>query len=96
MTIHIAIFKWKEGAKKSEVNKIVNDLRGLESQLGGEIKIYCGENFSKQAKGFTHAVVVIAKNKKGLDAYRNHPIHKAIATRVEVIEEDGIGMDFES
>lgn len=71
-----------------EVEKLAS-IQGIES-------IRCGRNFSKHIKGFTHAVVVTARNKVALDAYRNHPSHLVVARKIEEMEEDGIGIDFES
>ena len=39
-------------------------------------------------------LVIIAKDQKSLDEYRQHPDHKIIAKDIEAIEEDGLGFDF--
>lgn len=95
MITHIAAFKWKSGTKKNEIEKALADVSRLKAKIPGIIDIRCGENFSKHNKGLTHAVVVTARNKTALDAYRNHPDHLAVAKKIEKMEEDGIGIDFE-
>lgn len=95
MIVHIAIFKWKNGTSKDRIKKALDDVRNLKIKCKGVVDIMCGENFSKWSEGFTHAVVVIAKDKKALDGYRNHPMHKLVADEIEEMEEHGIGVDFE-
>lgn len=95
MITHIAIFKWKASMGKSEVNKALKDVAMLKTKIPGIMDIRCGENFSKYSKGFTHAVVVTTKNKNALHAYRTHPDHKIIAAKIDKMEEDSIGVDFE-
>ncbi len=56
--------------------------------------IFCGENYHKESKGLTHGIVIIAKDQKSLDGYRQHPDHKKIAQNIESIEEDELGFDF--
>lgn len=95
MIVHIAIFKWKNGTSKDRIKKALDDVKSLKTKCKGVADIMCGENFSKWSEGFTHAAVVIAKDKEALDEYRNHPMHKLVADEIEEMEEHGIGIDFE-
>ncbi|HLC77267.1 MAG TPA: Dabb family protein [archaeon] len=67
----------------------------LKKKVDGLIDIRCGENFSKWNEGFTHAVIVMAKTRTALDAYRFHPFHKKVADKIEKMEEKSVGVDFE-
>ena len=96
MITHIAVFKWKNNVKKDEVTKVLGDISRLKTKISGIIDIRCGENFSKHSKGFTHAVVVTAKDISALQAYREHPDHRMVAVKIDRMEEDGIGIDFET
>ena len=96
MITHIAIFKWKKGVKKSEIEKAMKGVRNLKRKILGIVEIRCGESFSKHSKGFSHVVVVTAKSKAALEAYRNHPDHVKVAEKIESMEEDEIGIDFEN
>lgn len=78
------------------INKLINDIRALETQIPQIVYIYAGENFSKWAKEYTHAVVVATRSRENLDAYRSHPAHKPIADLCDSLEADSIGFDFES
>ena len=95
MIIHIALFKWKEGTSPGVIDGLLKNIQSLKASPG--IKdILVGENYHKEAKGFTHGVVVLAEDQEALDNYRKHPQHKVIAEKVEEIEEDGIGFDFKN
>ncbi|MBN4051402.1 Dabb family protein [bacterium AH-315-M05] len=96
MIIHIAIFQWKKGTLESQINEALQEVRDLQHKIFGIKAIYCGKNFSKWAKNYTHGIVVLAENQKALDRYRNHPDHQSVASKIEFMEQDGIGVDFKS
>ncbi len=94
MIVHIALFKWKKDTKKERIEDLLKGVKELKDKCDGIIDILCGENYHKESKGFTHGVVVIAKNQESLDGYRHHPNHKTVANEIAQIEEDGLGFDF--
>ncbi|MCX6816246.1 MAG: Dabb family protein [Candidatus Aenigmarchaeota archaeon] len=94
MIVHIALFQWKKGTKEKEINKILGDIRALR-EIKGINNIHCGENFSRWAEGYTHAVVVLAKNTSALKAYMEDPVHKKIIEKIEKAEKKSMGIDFE-
>jgi len=95
MIIHIALFKWKKEANPEEIDEIMNELRSLK-KLDCVEDLYCGENFSKWANGYTHAIVGKFKDKESLEKYRKDPKHIPIAKKIEKLEADSIGIDFEA
>ena len=94
MIIHIALFRWKLGTTKRTIEKTLKQVKLLKNKCDGIIDIFCGENYHEESKGLTHGIVIIAKDQKSLDGYRNHPEHITIAKNIEIIEEDGLGFDF--
>ncbi len=94
MIIHIALFRWKNGTSENTIIKVLKQIKELKDKCDGIISIFCGKNYHKESKGFTHGVVVVAKGQASLDAYRLHPVHRIIAKHIEEIEDDGIGFDF--
>lgn len=94
MVVHIAIYQWKSDSKESQINEALQEVKNLKDKIPGLVAIYCGKNFSKWAKNFTHAIVVLGENQKALDQYRSHPDHQAVAHKIELMEQDGIGVDF--
>jgi hypothetical protein len=93
--VHIALFAWKPGIPEDTIREIATTIQSLKMKIPGVLEIYFGQNFSKWNKGFTHAFVVITKDKQALELYRNHPDHKAIAAEIDSIEAKSIGVDFE-
>ena len=96
MIIHIALFKWRSEVPREAVEAALEEVRALKQKVHGLREIYCGENFSPWAEGYTTAVVVVATNRESLDSYRKHPDHKVVAQRIESMEEKSLGVDFES
>jgi hypothetical protein len=95
MIVHIAIYKWKPGTSRNTIETAMADIRALKNKVDGVLDIRCGENFSKWNEGYTHAFVVLARDKSALEAYRNHPDHVEAAKRINLMDEGSIGIDFE-
>jgi hypothetical protein len=95
MIVHLALYKWKRMAKNEEINKIVKEIKSLKNKVKGIIDIKAGKNFSKWSLGYSHAFVVFAKDKVSLERYRDNKMHKKIAAKIEKIEEESLGFDFE-
>ena len=95
MIIHIALFKFKPEVLKEVIDTAMNEVGALKNKIPQPLEISAGENFSKHSKGFTHAIVVKFNSKEDIDVYRSHPDHKPIADKLDSIEEDSIGIDFE-
>ncbi len=94
MYIHVALFRWKRGTKPAAVTRIVAALRKLSGKIPGVISVRAGKNFSRSADGYTHGVVVVAKTRPALTAYRNHPAHRKIVAEIEQTEARSLGFDF--
>lgn len=95
MIIHIALFKFKQKIPKEQVEKVIEQVRDFKEKIPQVVELYAGKNFSKHSQGFTHAIVIKFQSSEDLDAYRAHPDHKPIADKLEEMEEDSIGVDFE-
>lgn len=95
MIVHIALFKWKPGVTRGEIEEAISDVRALKSEVDGVTDVRCGENFSKWNEGYTHAFLVLAKDRTALDAYRRHPDHVKVAERIDAMDGGSIGVDFE-
>ncbi|PIR87544.1 MAG: stress protein [Candidatus Harrisonbacteria bacterium CG10_big_fil_rev_8_21_14_0_10_45_28] len=96
MIVHIALFKWKVGTSEEKIENILADVKALKKGRVGIQDILVGKNYHKEAKGFTHGVVVLAENQEVLDGYRKHPQHGEIVKDIEEIEEDSLGFDFKN
>lgn len=95
MIIHIALFKWRDDVSEEDIERVIDDLKLLKGKINEIIDLYCGRNFSKWSKGYTHAVIVKVQNTEALDNYRNHLAHVPIAKKIEELEQDSVGIDIE-
>ncbi len=94
MYVHIALFKWKPGIKLKDVDHALKGVEALKDKIPGLVEISTGQNSSRYSAGYTHVVLVRAKNQGAIDAYRQHPDHVKLAQEIEAMEEHGIGVDF--
>ncbi len=95
MIIHIALYKFKPEIPQKDIDEALKEVRLLKETIPQIIEISDGENFSQYSKGYTHAIVSKFNSKADIEAYRSHPNHKPIADKLDQMEEDSIGMDFE-
>ena len=96
MIIHIALFHWKKGIAKKDIQALMKDIKALKKEIPQIISIYAGKIFSQGSEGYTHGVVVTTKDEKGLDVYRNHKSHVLIVKRIRKMEAASTRFDFES
>lgn len=94
MHVHIAIFKWKDGVQRTQVDDAFKKVRAVKDRVAGISGIYCGPNTSKWNLGFTDAVVVLGDSLAAIDAYRADPVHVEAAALIDAMELEGIGIDF--
>ena len=95
MIIHVALYRFKPEISKEEIDTSMDEVRALKDKIKSIVEIFAGENFSKHSQGFTHAIVIKFNGKEDIDAYRSHPDHKPVADKLDEIEADSIGIDFE-
>ena len=95
MIIHIALYAWKQESTTEAIDRAIAEVRALKKKVPGLIDVRCGKNYSKWNEGYTHAFVVLAKDQKALDDYRNHPDHVKVAGIIDKMESKSIGIDFE-
>lgn len=94
MDVHVAAFQWKDDTPNDRVDEALRTVKSLEDLVPGISHIHVGENTSKWAKNYTHVVVVLGESADAIQAYRDHPVHVEVATEIEDMELDGIGLDF--
>lgn len=74
---HIVMFKFKDDAEKSDIEKVENAFRDLPNHIS-EIKDFeWGKNNSPEEldQGFTHCFFVSFENEAGREVYLPHPKH---------------------
>lgn len=76
--LHIASFRWKPEVTEADVTALTTALAEMRADIP-EIKSYtAGPNLHLRAAGADYGVVAIVDDGAGLDAYLDHPLHKAV------------------
>ncbi|OJX70976.1 MAG: hypothetical protein BGO95_11640 [Micrococcales bacterium 73-13] len=79
--LHIASFRWKPEVTEEDVAALTTALYEMRADIP-EIKSYvAGANLHLRAGGADYGVAAIVDDGAGLDAYLDHPLHKAVYER---------------
>jgi hypothetical protein len=78
MILHIATFEWKEDVTDTDVAELTAALTAMAAEIP-EIRSYtAGTNLHLRPAGADYGVAAIVDDAAGLDAYLDHPLHKAV------------------
>ncbi len=78
MILHIATFAWKPEVTEARVEALTAALAEMAAQIP-EIRSYsAGPNLHLRPGGKDYGVAAILDDAAGLDAYLDHPLHKAV------------------
>ena len=93
---HVVCFKFKDSAKESEVDKVVQAFAALEKKIPAIQDFEMGTNNSPEglAKGFTHCFVVTFADEAGRKQYLPHPEHKRFVELLKPILDDVFVIDY--
>lgn len=97
MIEHMVLFKVKPATPVVATEKMLEELKGLRTQIPAILELTCGTNTSDRSQGFTHGLLVRFRSKADLDAYIPHPEHqRVVAEYVRPIIESVIVVDYET
>ena len=93
---HVVCFKFKESAKKSEIEKVEKEFSALKDKIPDILSLEWGKNNSPENlnKDFTHCFIVSFKDEEARKAYLPHPDHLAFVSILKPILEDVFVIDF--
>ena len=93
---HLVMFKFKDGVKPDEVQKVIDAFADLPSKIDTIKGFEWGTNISPENKvqGFTHCFSVTFADKTGLEIYLPHPAHKAFGQIVGPVMDKVLVFDF--
>lgn len=95
-TVHIVLFKFKEGTTVEQIQNLKSEILKQKGTVSGLLEISFGEDFTGRAKGFTHAEVAIFKDRKSLEDFNISEYHQQlIATYIKPVLEDIIVLDYQ-
>jgi Stress responsive A/B Barrel Domain len=82
MIRHIVVFS-VEGARRTELDELIADLRALADEIDEIEAIACGRPLN--ATEFDAALTVDVADEAALTAYREHPAHEPVLERLRAI-----------
>lgn len=93
---HVVCFKFKDSAKKSEIERVEKEFTDLKDKIPGILSLEWGKNNSPENlnKDFTHCFIVTFKNEEARKVYLPHPEHMAFVSILKPILEDVFVIDF--
>ncbi len=97
MVKHIVFFKLKPEIKDKQqaAQQVINTLMPLK-KLIPQIKHYeLGINFAKRETAFDVALISEFENRKDLEAYRNHPLHRQAVEQIKSLISQTASVDYE-
>ena len=78
MILHIATFTWKDDVTEQDVTDLTAALMQMAAGIP-ELRSYvAGTNLHLRPGGSDYGVAAIVDDAAGLDAYLDHPAHKAV------------------
>jgi hypothetical protein len=81
MILHIATFRWKDEVTEADVAALTDALRSMAAGIPDIRSYAAGPNLHLRPGGMDYAVAAIVDDAAGLDAYLDHPEHKAVYER---------------
>ncbi|MEM6823835.1 MAG: Dabb family protein [Pseudomonadota bacterium] len=84
MIRHIVLIRFNTELAQAEIDSIFSDLDKIKSKLDGVLSITSGKSESPEniERGFLHGFVADFKDWDALQAYQDHPDHKALGARL--------------
>lgn len=78
MILHIATFTWNDDVTEADITALTEALEQMATEIP-EIRSYAaGKNLHLRPAGADYGVAAIVDDGAGLDAYLDHPAHKAV------------------
>lgn len=95
-TVHIVLFKFKDGTTTKQIQSLKNEILKQKCIIPGLLEISFGEDFTSRAKGFTHAEVAVFRDRKSLEDFNKSDYHQQlIITHIKPVLEDILVLDYQ-
>ena len=75
---HVFAFQWKPQATEAEKKRAAKHIRAFQGVIPGLLQTHVGPNISPRGKGYSFGGIMQFSDKASLDAYVEHPTHKAL------------------
>lgn len=78
MILHIATFRWQDSVTEADVTALTEALAEMAEGIPEILSYSAGPNLHLRPAGADYGVAAIVEDSAGLDAYLDHPAHKAV------------------
>ena len=93
---HVVLFQFKESSSKEDVQRVIDDFRGLRDKIPEIASFEYGTDNSPEglADGFTHCFLLTFKSEKDREVYLPHEAHKAFGEKLRPHLEKVLVVDY--
>ena len=93
---HVVLFQFKESSSKDDVQRVIDEFRGLPAKIPEIASFEYGTNNSPEglADGFTHCFLLTFKSEKDREVYLPHDAHKAFGEKLRPHLEKVLVVDY--
>jgi len=79
MTVHVAVFRWKEGVDVQKQNAVLDEaLDRMAAQIPGLVSFERGGDLGLYRRSFDYALVAHFDGPEALKAYKGNGVHEAV------------------
>ena len=102
MIHHLVLLRFRQDAKKADVQRLFAELAGLQQKIPGILSFAGGPYSSPEGfnKGYTHGFAMVFKDARSRDGYLPHPEHEKVKAKILAVLEGGldgaVAFDFEA
>ena len=75
---HVFAFQWKPGTSEAQKDRAKKEIGAFQGVIPGLLQTHLGANISPRGKGYTFGGIMHFKDEAFLDAYFQHPAHRAL------------------
>lgn len=93
---HVVLFQFKESSSKEDVQRVIDEFRGLPVKIPEIASFEYGTDNSPEglADGFTHCFLLTFKSEKDREVYLPHEAHKAFGDKLRPHLEKVLVVDY--
>ena len=95
MIKHVVLFKLTENNPKN-IEKAVTALNGMANKIEPLRQIEVGINFNRSERSYDIALITHFDNRKGLEMYSDHPVHKPVKDTISDLCSSTVVVDYET
>lgn len=92
---HLVLFAVNDDASAEDVEDLLASIRDLRGSIPNVMDLSVGEDFSGRAKGYTHGLFVRLRTADDLQAYLDHPDHRAVVEKLDALTTGRLVVDYD-